>query len=383
MRFQFAYLKLNSLVCFVLLLAFISPSLTRAEAGIDKETAPEVLTLEKAIEYAINADTQVKISQLTAENSSYSYQLAKWSAKKISDDSIDSFEAAMGKDAVKSYPEMVMEFSYLQQKQDENAVAQKTTNLYNNLIQAEAELELVKQRQRRLEFISGIANRLNKTTDLSELKARQDILIDSYQKAVEKVESEQTLLNELLKVDFSKKWILTSEKHEKESNFLTEEQAIEVNMASDPEILRYEIRLEYELKRQKIIDDYSRLYTFVGRIKQNEIKILLISLDEAKKQARETISQGYKKWKELYLTLEDFQNKTKAAAENFQQKLDRYSTLRESITEVFRAEEELSTQETGLQKALNDERAGRSTIIVKQANKQASKPETKKDKVKD
>ncbi|GED72858.1 hypothetical protein BRE01_65600 [Brevibacillus reuszeri] len=180
--------------------------------------------------------------------------------------------------------------------------------MYNNLVQAEAELELVKQRQSRLAYISGIANRFNHTKDLSELKARQDILSDSYQKAVEKVESEQKLLNEILKVEDSKKWILTSEKHEEETNFLTEEQAIEVNMASKPEILQVKIQLEYELKRLKIIDDCSRMHTVLGRIKQNQAKILQISLDEAKKQVRETISQEYKTWKELYLALEDFKS---------------------------------------------------------------------------
>ncbi|WP_170182258.1 hypothetical protein [Brevibacillus reuszeri] len=140
------------------------------------------------------------------------------------------------------------------------------------------------------------------------MKARQDILSDSYQKAVEKVESEQKLLNEILKVEDSKKWILTSEKHEEETNFLTEEQAIEVNMASKPEILQVKIQLEYELKRLKIIDDCSRMHTVLGRIKQNQAKILQISLDEAKKQVRETISQEYKTWKELYLALEDFKS---------------------------------------------------------------------------
>ncbi|GED72857.1 hypothetical protein BRE01_65590 [Brevibacillus reuszeri] len=128
MRFQPAYLKLHSLVCIVLLLAYMTPSLARAEAKIDKETDPEVLTLEKAIEYAINADTQVAISLLFSENTEYLYQIAKWSYKEFPDD-IESFDMEVAKSELKNDREQSVEFSYLQQKRVGGCCCSKNNKL--------------------------------------------------------------------------------------------------------------------------------------------------------------------------------------------------------------------------------------------------------------
>ncbi|RNB61582.1 TolC family protein [Brevibacillus gelatini] len=338
-----------------------------AETGnttTSQAAALEELTLEKAIEQALQTNNTLQNARIDAKNADLNEVLSYTTSAEMSKDMIDSLEnikdqlnAAKAKYVGNAQGEINKKLNALTVKATESKIRLGAQNAYYNLIFAQDDYELKQQSLKRAEAQLKVA----KAAFDVGTKAKTDVLqaemgvagakaaLTSAANAVEVARME---LNDFLGVDLNKKWKIVSNNKQVAPISLTMEQAQAQALSKRIEMTKVQEELNLAELNVKLIEEYSALSTLQGRQARNNVEKSKMAIEEQKRAISKEVAQAYLNLSAASEAIE-FQKKAKdAAAESYRLTNLRFENGLATTLEVIQAEEELSDRENQYQKAI-------------------------------
>ncbi|WP_432775399.1 TolC family protein [Brevibacillus gelatini] len=338
-----------------------------AETGnttTSQAAALEELTLEKAIEQALQTNNTLQNARIDAKNADLNEVLSYTTSAEMSKDMIDSLEgikeqlnAAKAKYVGNAQAEINKKLNALTVKATESKIRLGAQNAYYNLIFAQDDYELKQQSLKRAETQLKVA----KAAFDVGTKAKTDVLqaemgvagakaaLTSAANAVEVARME---LNDFLGVDLNKKWKIVSNNKQVAPISLTMEQAQAQALSKRIEMTKVQEELNLAELNVKLIEEYSALSTLQGRQARNNVEKSKMAIEEQKRTISKEVAQAYLNLSAASEAIE-FQKKAKdAAAESYRLTNLRFENGLATTLEVIQAEEELSDRENQYQKAI-------------------------------
>lgn len=338
-----------------------------AETGnttTSQAAALEELTLEKAIEQALQTNNTLQNARIDAKNADLNEVLSYTTSAEMSKDMIDSLEgikeqlnAAKAKYVGNAQAEINKKLNALTVKATESKIRLGAQNAYYNLIFAQDDYELKQQSLKRAETQLKVA----KAAFDVGTKAKTDVLqaemgvagakaaLTSAANAVEVARME---LNDFLGVDLNKKWKIVSNNKQVAPISLTMEQAQAQALSKRVEMAKVQEELNLAELNVKLIEEYSALSTLQGRQARNNVEKSKMAIEEQKRTISKEVAQAYLNLSAASEAIE-FQKKAKdAAAESYRLTNLRFENGLATTLEVIQAEEELSDRENQYQKAI-------------------------------
>ncbi|MGZ0051770.1 TolC family protein [Brevibacillus gelatini] len=324
----------------------------------------EELTLEKAIEQALQTNNTLQNARIDAKNADLNEVLSYTTSAEMSKDMINSLEnikdqlnAAKAKYVGNAQGEINKKLNALTVKATESKIRLGAQNAYYNLIFAQDDYELKQQSLKRAEAQLKVA----KAAFDVGTKAKTDVLqaemgvagakaaLTSAANAVEVARME---LNDFLGVDLNKKWKIVSNNKQVAPISLTMEQAQAQALSKRVEMAKVQEELNLAELNVKLIEEYSALSTLQGRQARNNVEKSKMAIEEQKRTISKEVAQAYLNLSAASEAIE-FQKKAKdAAAESYRLTNLRFENGLATTLEVIQAEEELSDRENQYQKAI-------------------------------
>lgn len=340
------------------------PSTTTAPAAAaptDTTTAAAVeeLTLEKAIAQALETNTTLVNARLDVKNADINYRLAYRSPAEMPEEMIESLDAAQAKYVNNATQDMNKKLNALQLKATESKIKLGAQQVYYDLIYAQDDLNLKKQSLARAEAQLKVAQAaFNVGT-----KAKTDVLqaemgVAAAQAALASAESALEVarmnLNDFLGVDLDKKWKIVVENKQAAPVRMTLQKAQEEALSKRVELTRAEEELKLAELNVELIEKYSALSTYQGRIARNNVETAKLAIEEQKRAISKEVAQAYFNLNSALKAIE-YQKKAKdSAAESYRLTNLRYENGLATTLEVIQAEEELSNRENQYQRAIQN-----------------------------
>lgn len=341
--------------------AAATPATTPANTTKPATTAPaagvEELTLEKAVQQALDTNATLATARLDAKNADINQILSYKSSADMPSDMIESLDAAKAKYISNAQGEMTKKLNALQVNATESKIKLGAQQAYYNLIFALDDLELKKQSLSRAQTQLKVA----KAAFDVGTKAKTDVLqaemglagaqanLTSAQNAVEVARMD---LNDFLGVDLTKQWKVVSVNKQTTPIKMTLDQAVAEALTKRIEMTKVQEELKLAELNVKLIEEYSALSTYQGRVARNNVEKAKLAIEEQKRTITKEVSQAYLN---LNAALEaiNYQKKAKdSAAESYRLTNLRFENGLATTLEVIQAEEELSSRENQYQKAV-------------------------------
>jgi len=319
----------------------------------------EVLTLERAIEQALKTNTDLVNQRLEASNADYEARLLMHSTSNISSSMIESVEAAKGKYESEARAEMIRKLNSLSVKAAESRTKLGAQKAFYDLLHAQAEVALRKQSLVRAQTQLKVAQAAfdvgtKAKTDI--LQAEMGVAGTQAQLAVAEnnLEIARMQLNQFLGVDLQKQWVLESENKQLAAPKVSMEDAIAQALQHRVEVVQKEEEFKLAEINVEIIQKYSALSTWQGKVARNDMEKARLAIDQIKRTVSLDVSQAYLNLNAAKLNA-DFMKKAKeAAAESYRLTNLRFENGLATTLEVIQAEEELSDRENQYQEALHN-----------------------------
>jgi len=321
--------------------------------------AVEELTLEKAIEQALQTNVTLVNARLEKENADINYRLSYPTSADIPEDVIESLDTAQAKYVTQARQDINKKLNALQLKQTENKIKLGAQQVYYDLVYALDDLNLKKKSLERAKQQLKVAQAaFNVGT-----KAKTDVLqaemgVAGAQAALVSAESAVEVarmnLNDFLGVDLHKQWKIVAENKQTAPISLTLEQAQEQAIANRVEVQRVEGELELAELNVKLIEKYSALSTYQGRIARNNVDAAKLAIDQQKRAIAKEVAQAYYNLNSALKAIEYQKKAVDSAAESYRLTNLRYENGLATTLEVIQAEEELSNRENQYQRAIQN-----------------------------
>ncbi|EJL46577.1 TolC family protein [Brevibacillus agri] len=338
-----------------------------AETGntTTSETAAlEELTLEKAIEQALQTNNTLQNARIDAKNADLNESLSYITSADMSKDMIDSLEgtkeqlnAAKAKYVGNAQAEINKKLNALMVKATESKIRLGAQNVYYNLIFAQDDYELKKQSLTRAETQLKVA----KAAFDVGTKAKTDVLQAemgvagakaALTSAANAVEVARMDLNDFLGVDLNKKWKIVSSNKQVAPISLTLEQAQAQALSKRVEMTKVQEELNLAELNVKLIEEYSALSTLQGRQARNNVDKSKMAIEEQKRTISKEVAQAYLNLNAAREAIEFQKTAKNSAAESYRLTNLRFENGLATTLEVIQAEEELSDRENQYQKAI-------------------------------
>lgn len=332
--------------------ATTTPTTTEPTTG-----AVEELSLEKAIQQALETNATLATARLDAKNADINQMLSYKSSADMPADMIESLDAAKGKYIGNAQGEMTKKLNALQVTATEGKIKLGAQQAYYNLIFAQDDLELKKQSLSRAQTQLKVA----KAAFAVGTKAKTDVLQAemglagaqaNLTSAKNSVEVARMDLNDFLGVELTKNWKVASSNKQTAPIKLTMQQAEDQAISKRVEMTKVQEELKLAELNVKLIEEYSALSTYQGRVARNNVEKSKLAIEEQKRAISKEISQAYLNLNAAREAI-DYQKTAKdSAAESYRLTNLRFENGLATTLEVIQAEEELSNRENQYQKAI-------------------------------
>lgn len=332
-------------------------TVAQADTTAPSASTLEELTLEKAIEQALKTNATLEKARLSAKNADINQMLSYVSPAAMPSDMIESLDAAKAKYVTNAQGEMNKKLNALQVTATESKIKLGAQQAYYNLIFAQDDLDLKKQSLVRAQTQLKVA----KAAFDVGTKAKTDVLqaemgVAGAQAALTAAENNLEVarmdLNDFLGVDLDKKWKIVSSNKQVAPVTLTLEQAQQQAIANRVEMTKVNEELKLAELNVKLIEEYSAISTYQGRVARNNVEMSKLAIDEQKRAIEKEVAQAYFNLNAAKQAI-DFQKKAKdSAAESYRLTNLRFENGLATTLEVIQAEEELSDRENQYQKAV-------------------------------
>jgi outer membrane protein TolC len=323
------------------------------------QDAAETLTLEKAVEQALKTNPKLQQARLDEKNASVNAELTYRSVAEIPSEFVRSLDAAKQKYVTSAQAKMTEKLNKLAVQATENQIKLGAQQLYYALLHAQADLDLKKQSLERAQTQLKVA----KAHFDVGTKAKTDILqaemgVAGAQAALaaaeNNVEIARMKLNEFLGVDLDKKWKLSNDNKQVAAPSMTLQQAQEKALQQRIEITQKQEELSLAELNVKLIEEYSALSTYPGKIARYNVEKAKLAIEEQKRTVSREVAEAYYSLNAAKLSIE-FQKKAKeAAAESYRLTSLRYENGLATTLEVIQAAEALADQENQYEQAVQN-----------------------------
>ncbi|MDH6350920.1 TolC family protein [Brevibacillus sp. 1238] len=320
-------------------------------------TAEEELTLEKAVQQALQTNVTLNNARLDAKNADINESLSYKTSADMPAEMIESLELAKAKHVGNAQGEMNKKLNALAVTATESKIKLGAQQAYYNMIFAQDDYDLKKQSLSRAETQLKVA----KAAFDVGTKAKTDVLqaemgLSGAQAALtsaaNSVEVARMDLNDFLGVDLQKKWKIVAANKQTAPITLTMEEAQKQALSKRIELTRVQEELKLAELNVKLIEEYSALSTLPGRQARNNVEKAKLAIEEQKRTISKEVAQAYLNLNAAKQAIE-FQKKAKdSAAESYRLTNLRFENGLATTLEVIQAEEELSDRENQYQKAI-------------------------------
>ncbi|QRG70824.1 TolC family protein [Brevibacillus choshinensis] len=337
--------------------ATTAPVTTTPATTAPSSTAADQLTLEKAIQQALETNATLVTARLDAKNADLNQMLSYKTSAEMPADMIESLSAAKAKYVGNAQLEMTTKLNAMQVTATEGKIKLGAQQAYYNLIFAQDDLELKKQSLTRAQTQLKVA----KAAFQVGTKAKTDVLqaemgvagaqasLTSAQNAVEVARMD---LNDFLGVDLTKSWKVVSSNKQTAPIKMTMQQAEDQALAKRIELTKVQEELKLAELNVKLIEEYSALSSMQGRVARNNVEKSKMAIEEQKRSITKEVSQAYLNLNAAREAI-DYQKTAKdSAAESYRLTNLRFENGLATTLEVIQAEEELSNRENQYQKAI-------------------------------
>ncbi|KQL46555.1 hypothetical protein AN963_16675 [Brevibacillus choshinensis] len=329
-----------------------TPATTTPSASVGAE-----LTLEKAIQQALETNATLATARLDAKNADLNQMLSYKTSADMPADMIESLNAAKAKYISNAQGEMTKKLNALQVNATEGKIKLGAQQAYYNLIFAQDDLNLKQQSLARAQTQLKVANAAFKVGT----KAKTDVLQAemglagaqaNLTSAKNSVEVARMDLNDFLGVDLTKDWKVVSSNKQTAPIKMTMKQAEDQAIAKRVEMTKVQEELKLAELNVKLIEEYSALSTLPGRVARNNVEKSQLAIEEQKRAISKEVSQAYLNLNAAREAI-DYQKTAKdSAAESYRLTNLRFENGLATTLEVIQAEEELSNRENQYQKAI-------------------------------
>ncbi|WNC14497.1 TolC family protein [Brevibacillus brevis] len=328
-----------------------STTTTAPAAGVEE------LTLDKAIKQALETNATLESARLDAKNADLNQMLSYRTSAEMPTDMIESLDAAKAKYVTNAQADMNKKLNALQVTATESKIKLGAQQAYYNLIFAQDDLELKKQSLSRAQQQLKVAQAAFKVGT----KAKTDVLqaemgvagaqasLTSAQNAVEVARMD---LNDFLGVDLNKQWKVVSSNKQAAPIKMTMQQAEEQAISKRVEMTKAQEELNLAELNVKLIEEYSALSTWPGKVARNNVEKSKLALEEQKRTISKEVAQAYLNLDAARKAIEYQKTAKDSAAESYRLTNLRFENGLATTLEVIQAEEELSDRENQYQKAV-------------------------------
>lgn len=334
-----------------------SPTTAPAANNAASSAAAEELTLEKAIEQALESNVTLVNARLNKKNADINYRLSYPTSAKMPEEAIETLSAAQAKYVQQETQDLNLKLNELQLKVTESKIKLGAQQQYYDLVYALDDLELKKKSLARAQAQLKVAQA---AFDVGT-KAKTDVLqaemgVASAQAALVSAESALEIarmnLNDFLGVDLDKKWDIVAEHKQTAKITKTLEQAQQEALSKRVEIVQAEGELDLANVNVQVIEKYSALSTYQGRIARNNVETAKLTIEEQKRAVSKEVAQAYFNLNSALQAIEFQKKAMESAAESYRLTNLRYENGLATTLEVIQAEEELSNRENQYQRAI-------------------------------
>lgn len=328
-----------------------STTTTAPAAGVEE------LTLDKAIKQALETNATLASARLDAKNADLNQMLSYRTSAEMPTDAIESLDAAKAKYVTNAQADMNKKLNALQVSATESKIKLGAQQAYYNLIFAQDDLELKKQSLSRAQQQLKVAQAAFKVGT----KAKTDVLqaemgvagaqasLTSAQNAVEVARMD---LNDFLGVDLNKQWKVVSSNKQTAPITMTMQQAEDQAISKRVEMTKAQEELNLAELNVKLIEEYSALSTWPGKVARNNVEKSKLALEEQKRTISKEVAQAYLNLDAARKAIEYQKTAKDSAAESYRLTNLRFENGLATTLEVIQAEEELSDRENQYQKAV-------------------------------
>lgn len=332
---------------------------TQTQTPAKAPAQAEVLTLERAIEQALKTNTDLVNQRLEASTADYEARLLVSSTSEISSSMIETVEAAKGKYETEARAEMIRKLNNLSVKAAESRTKLGAQKAFYDLLHAQAEVELRKQSLNRAQTqlkVAKAAFEVGTKAKTDILQAEMGVAGAQAQLAVAEnnLEIARMQLNQFLGVDLERQWVLENENKQLVAPKLSMEDAIAQALQKRVEVVQKEEEYKLAQINVDIIQKYSALSTYQGKVARNDMEKARLAIDQTKRTVSLEVSQAYLNLNAAKLNVEFMKKAQEAAAESYRLTNLRFENGLATTLEVIQAEEELSDRENQYQQALHN-----------------------------
>lgn len=334
-----------------------TPAATEQKTTTPATTGVEQLTLEKAIQQALETNATLESTRLSVKNADLNSMLSYKTPAEMPSEFIWSLDAAKAKYVTNATIEMNRLLNSLQLKATESKIKLGAQQAYYDLIYAQDDLNLKKQSLARAQTQLKVA----KAAFEVGTKAKTDVLqaemgLAGAQAALTTAENnleiERMELNDFLGVDLDKKWNIVVANKQAAPISRTLQQAQAEALEKRVEMTKAKEELKLAELNVKLVEEYSVLATYQGRIAQNNVETSKVAIEQQERAISKEVAQAYYNLNAARQAI-DFQKKAKdSAAESYRLTNLRFENGLATTLEVIQAEEELSDRENQYQRAI-------------------------------
>lgn len=334
-----------------------TPAATEQKTTTPATTGVEQLTLEKAIQQALETNATLENTRLSVKNADLNSMLSYKTPAEMPSEVIWSLDAAKAKYVTNATIDMNRLLNSLQLKATESKIKLGAQQAYYDLIYAQNDLNLKKQSLARAQTQLKVA----KAAFEVGTKAKTDVLqaemgLAGAQAALTTAENnleiERMDLNDFLGVDLDKKWNIVVANKQAAPISKTLQQAQTEALEKRVEMTKAKEELKLAELNVKLVEEYSVLATYQGRIAQNNVETSKVAIEQQERAISKEVAQAYYNLNAARQAI-DFQKKAKdSAAESYRLTNLRFENGLATTLEVIQAEEELSDRENQYQRAI-------------------------------
>lgn len=319
--------------------------------------AVEDLTLERAIEQALETNVTLENARLNKKNADINYRLSYPTPAKMPEEAIETLSAAQAKYVQQETQDLNKKLNELNLAVTESKIKLGAQQQYYDLVYAMDDLELKKKSLARAQAQLKVAQA---AFDVGT-KAKTDVLqaemgVASAQAALVSAESALEIarmnLNDFLGVDLNKKWNIVPEHKQTAKITKTLEQAQQEALSKRVELVQAEGELQLAEVNVQVIEKYSALSTYQGRIARNNVETAKLAIEEQKRAVSKEVAQAYFNLNSALQAIEFQKKAMESAAESYRLTNLRYENGLATTLEVIQAEEELANRENQYQRAI-------------------------------
>lgn len=322
--------------------------------------ASDVMTLEKAVEQAMQTNPKILSARLDAKNADLNQSLTYETTIDIRKELLDtSIDASKQKYVGRAQADLTETLNKLAVGVTESKIKLGVQQAYYNLLHAEADLNLKKQSLNRAKAQLKVANAAFEVGT----KAKTDILqaemgVAGAEAALAAAENalaiSQMKFNEILGVDVNKKWKLAQENKLVAAPSITLEQAQAKALEQRLEVKQKAGELNLAEINVKILEEWAMLSTYQGRIARNNVEKAKLAIDEQNRLIKMEVAEAYLNLNAAKTAI-DFRKKAQeAAAESYRLTNLRFENGLATTLEVIQAEEEYSDRENQYLEAIRN-----------------------------